>query len=153
MSIKGEIKQPIRKESNRRWAEGDDVSLLSSNENEELDSTGTVFKRDKRLVPPQHFSGSSRNPRMADDGLASEHRKEMPHWARPTCGSRREAGSATHSQEAQSLVSAQCRSGVTLSYDVSAALMTTFTRRASKALVIVPIMRAASSAQEPARTA
>jgi hypothetical protein len=46
MSIEGDFKQPIRKESNRRWAEGDDASLLANPDNEELDSTGTVFKPD-----------------------------------------------------------------------------------------------------------
>jgi hypothetical protein len=46
MVIHGEGKQPIRKESNRRWAEGDDASLLTGDGNEELDSTGAVFKRD-----------------------------------------------------------------------------------------------------------
>jgi hypothetical protein len=47
MFIEGGDKQPIRKESNRRWVEGDDASLLSGDENDELDSTGTVFERDR----------------------------------------------------------------------------------------------------------
>ena len=46
MSIEGDIKQPIRKESNRRWAQGEDASLLANGDDDELDSTGTVFQPD-----------------------------------------------------------------------------------------------------------
>ena len=47
MFTEGGVKQPIRKESNRRWVEGDHASLLSGDENEAIDSTGTVFKKDR----------------------------------------------------------------------------------------------------------
>jgi len=47
MFIEGGVKLPIRKESNRRWVEGDDSSLLPGDENEALDSTGAVFERDR----------------------------------------------------------------------------------------------------------
>lgn len=46
MCLEGDLKHPIRKESNRRWAEGDDAALLTNGESEELDLTGTVFKPD-----------------------------------------------------------------------------------------------------------
>jgi hypothetical protein len=41
MTIEGAIKYPIRKESNRRWTEGNDLSLI---EDDEDDATGKVFK-------------------------------------------------------------------------------------------------------------
>ncbi len=67
MSMEGDLKQPIRKESNRRWAEGDDAALLTNGDGEELDSTGTVFKPDTLAeVSPYDFSGPSRNPRMVE---------------------------------------------------------------------------------------
>jgi len=43
MTIEGAIKYPIRKESNRRWTEGNDRSLI---EDDEDDTTGKLFKRD-----------------------------------------------------------------------------------------------------------
>jgi len=43
MTVEGVTKYPLRKESNRRWAEGNDLSLL---EDDEDDPTGTVFERD-----------------------------------------------------------------------------------------------------------
>jgi hypothetical protein len=41
MTVEGVIKQPLRKESNRRWVEGNDLSLI---EDDEDDVTGKVFK-------------------------------------------------------------------------------------------------------------
>jgi hypothetical protein len=46
MAIEGDLKQPIRKESNRRWAERDDAALLTNGDSEVLDSTSIVFKPD-----------------------------------------------------------------------------------------------------------
>lgn len=43
MTVEGGTKWPLRKESNRRWAEGNDPSLI---EDDEDDPTGKVFKRD-----------------------------------------------------------------------------------------------------------
>ena len=45
MTVEGAIKQPLRKESNRRWAEGNDLSLIEDDEN---DPTGKVFERDEK---------------------------------------------------------------------------------------------------------
>ena len=41
MIVEGGIKHPIRKDSNRRWAQGNDLSLI---EDDEDDATGKVFK-------------------------------------------------------------------------------------------------------------
>jgi hypothetical protein len=41
MTVEGGVKHPLRKESNRRWAEGNDLSLI---EDDEDDTTGKVFK-------------------------------------------------------------------------------------------------------------
>jgi len=43
MTVDGITKYPLRKESNRRWAEGNDLSLI---EDDEDDPTGGIFKRD-----------------------------------------------------------------------------------------------------------
>jgi hypothetical protein len=43
ITVEGAIKWPLRKESNRRWAEGNDLSLI---ENDEDDPTGKAFNRD-----------------------------------------------------------------------------------------------------------
>jgi hypothetical protein len=43
MTVEGATKYPLRKESNRRWAEGNDLSLI---EDDEDDPTGRVFERD-----------------------------------------------------------------------------------------------------------
>jgi hypothetical protein len=43
MTVEGATKYPLRKESNRRWTGGNDLSLI---EDEEDDTTGGVFKRD-----------------------------------------------------------------------------------------------------------
>ena len=45
MSVKGCDKHPLRKESNRRWAGGNDLSLI---ENDEGDVTGKVFAREEK---------------------------------------------------------------------------------------------------------
>lgn len=42
MTVEGGAKHPLRKESNRRWAEGNDPSLI---EEDEHDPTGKVFVR------------------------------------------------------------------------------------------------------------
>jgi hypothetical protein len=39
--VEGGVKHPLRKESNRRWAEGNDLGLI---EDAEDDTTGKVFK-------------------------------------------------------------------------------------------------------------
>jgi hypothetical protein len=41
MAVEGVMKHPLRKESNRRWVEGNDLSLI---EEDEDDLTGKVFK-------------------------------------------------------------------------------------------------------------
>jgi hypothetical protein len=41
MTVEGGTKHPLRKESNRRWTEGNDLSLI---EDDEDDVTGKVFK-------------------------------------------------------------------------------------------------------------
>lgn len=41
MTVEGVIKHPLRKESNRRWMEGNDLSMI---EDDEDDLTGKVFK-------------------------------------------------------------------------------------------------------------
>jgi hypothetical protein len=41
MTVEGGVKHPLRKESNRRWAEGNDLSLI---EEDDDDTTGKVFK-------------------------------------------------------------------------------------------------------------
>lgn len=41
MTVEGGVKHPLRKESNRRWVEGNDLSLI---EDDEDDVTGKVFK-------------------------------------------------------------------------------------------------------------
>jgi hypothetical protein len=46
MTVDGGIKHPLRKESNRRWAEGNDLSLI---EEDEDDVTGKVFKQVGKL--------------------------------------------------------------------------------------------------------
>ena len=58
MTVKGCVKHPLRKESNRRWAEGNDLSLI---EDDEDDVTGKVFTqstnpsyhRSKRPLPTE----------------------------------------------------------------------------------------------------
>ena len=45
MTVEGCVKHPLRKESNRRWAEGNDLSLI---EEDEDDVTGKVFTRDRK---------------------------------------------------------------------------------------------------------
>jgi hypothetical protein len=42
MTVEGCVKHPLRKESNRRWAEGNDLSLI---EDDEDDVTGKIFTR------------------------------------------------------------------------------------------------------------